>query len=182
MEKLWPRGSTSQAKSHRRVGKGWEKPLETDKTNTKKGSPDQPECQPHPGVWNKHWQVFIHRHSASKYLFLSVSGARTHIQAACQVPSFAANLGTLLSAKAGEERDPACKVLYKYARISSNLVSRCTRIFLFGYLNFHLNTLLHDTFVYPFIFMHSQIFTYICVCVLMYLAYMYIYPPTFTYI
>ena len=148
----------------------------------RKGSPDQPERQPHPGVWNKHWQVFIYRHSASKYLCLFVTRAHTHIHAACQMPSSAANLGTLLSAKVGEESDPACKFCYKYARISSNLMSRCTRIFVFEYLNFHLNTLVHHTFVYPFIFMHSQIFTYICVCMHMYLAHMYICPPTFTYV
>lgn len=71
---------------------GWErtgKTLETDKTNTKKGSLDQPECQPHPGVWDKHGQVFIHRHSASKYLFLFV----THSHSRCPPDAFFCSKG-----------------------------------------------------------------------------------------
>lgn len=54
------------------------KPPQRPTKQTQKGLTRSAGCQPHPGVWNKHWQVFIYCQSASKYLFLCVTGAHTH--------------------------------------------------------------------------------------------------------
>ena len=96
--------------------------------------------------------------------------------------SCATNMGTLLSAKAREERDPACRICHKYARISSNLMSRCAMIFLFWISELPSK---HSSALHSCLSIYIHAFTifyiYVCVCICIY-AYMYIYPPTSTYV
>lgn len=129
-------------------------------------------------MWDKHWQVFVHHHSAYKYLFLFVSWTHSHRR--CMPDTFLPKEPGLTSVCRGRAGRISClQGFYKYARISSNLMSTCTRMFIFGYLDFHTNALLDHSSIHPFILMHAQIFTYICVyvCICIY-VYTYIYIST----
>lgn len=125
--------------------------------------------------------------NTGKYLFIATQHpnicfplSHAHILAACQMLSLEANVGTLLSAKAGEGSHPACRICYKYARISGNLMSRCTRVFLFRISELPPK---HSSapHICLSIYIHVLIIFYTCVCICIY-VYVYIYPPTFTYV
>lgn len=123
---------TLPTKLHRRAGKGRETPPETDKTNTEGTHLISLSASPTLGCGiNTGRYLFI----ASQHpnICFPVSQGHTHIHG-WWMPLMPANLGTLSSAKAGEER--SLQDLLKYAGISSNLTSRCTRRFLFEYLIF----------------------------------------------
>lgn len=171
---------TSQTKPLWRAGKGLGKNPRECQNKYKKGSLDQPECQPHPGVWDKHGQVFVHHHSAYKYLFLFVSWTHSHRR--CMPDTFLPKEPGLTSVCRGRAGRISClQGFYKYARISSNLMSTCRRMFLFGYLDLHTNALLDHSSIHPPIYPHActNFYIYMCVCVHMHL-HIYIYPPTFT--
>lgn len=155
----------------RGLGKVWGKTPQSARTNTKKAHLISLSASPTLGCGI----------NTGKYLFIttqhtnicfSLSHGHTHIDAACQTPSFPKNLGSLLSAEAGQEGYPACKVFINmlgYLAIWCPHAEECffldiwtstQMLFWITHPSTHLSSCMHK-FLHLYVCMCAYAYTYI---------------------